>query len=241
MEPGDRTRDVYERLAPVWHETEDNLYNEHLERRAVRRLLPGDLGRCEILDAGCADGAHAAWLAGRGARVTGVDVSPAMVAAARRRAVPGAEFLVADLARRLPFPDGRFDGAVCSLTLHYLDDMAPALAELARVLRPAGWLVVSVDHPARTAGPGDRYFDPAVLSEVWHKGGVEVTVHWWRRPLSHLVDGLADAGFVIERLDEPRPDAEAGRRFPADVAALGDRVAFLVVRARKAGPGPGSR
>jgi ubiquinone/menaquinone biosynthesis C-methylase UbiE len=229
----DRTRAAYDRLAPVWHVTEDNLYNEHLERRAVRQLLAARLAGARVLDAGCADGAQTAWMTARGAGVTGLDLSPAMVEAARRRCGPGPRFVVADLAERLPFGDAAFDGALCSLTLHYLEDIGPPLAELARVLGPSGWLVLSVDHPAGAAGPGDRYFDTRLLSETWSKGGVEVTQHWWRRPLSVLADALADAGFVIERLGEPRPDDEARRRFPAEAATLGDGVSFLVAVAVK--------
>jgi methylase of polypeptide subunit release factors len=46
---------------------------------------------------------------------------------------------------------------------------------------------------------------PAMVGETWQKGGVEVTQHFWRRPLSAVVDAFADAGFVIDRIIEPRP------------------------------------
>ena len=76
---------AYERLADVWDDTDDNLWNEALERATVRRLLPTPLGGRRVLDAGCASGAHAAWLADQGCRVIGFDLSPRMVAQARAR------------------------------------------------------------------------------------------------------------------------------------------------------------
>jgi 2-polyprenyl-3-methyl-5-hydroxy-6-metoxy-1,4-benzoquinol methylase len=80
------TVDAYNRLAAVWAETtDDNLWNELLERRMVRSLLPADLTGARILDAGCAAGTHAAWLAGQGGQVTGIDISPAMIDAATLR------------------------------------------------------------------------------------------------------------------------------------------------------------
>jgi ubiquinone/menaquinone biosynthesis C-methylase UbiE len=54
---------------------------------------------------------------------------------------------VADLSRPLPFADDTFDDVVVSLVLHYLRDWTAPLAELRRVLKPGGRLVLSVNHP----------------------------------------------------------------------------------------------
>ena len=54
---------------------------------------------------------------------------------------------VADLAEPLPFGDAEFDDVVASLVLHYLEDWSGPLAELRRVLKPGGRLLVSVNHP----------------------------------------------------------------------------------------------
>ena len=79
--------------------------------------------------------------------MTGFDSSPAMVELAERRLGEDATLLVADLSVPLPFADGLFDDVVVSLVLHYLEDWTAPLAELRRVLRPGGRLLLSVNHP----------------------------------------------------------------------------------------------
>jgi SAM-dependent methyltransferase len=229
------TRDAYERLAPVWSSTtDDGPFNGWLERPALQSLVPLPLTGRKVLDAGCGSGAQCEWLARRGAEVVGVDLSPAMVAEARRRCGNAGTFLVADLGEPLDFPPESFDGVTCSLVLHYLRDWRVALESFATVLRPGGWMVVSLHHPFGPRLPGEQsgYFDTELVSDTWTKGDVTVTQHFWKRPLSVDVDEFADAGFVIERMVEAQPSAEALERFPE---ALGPAVGvpwFIVHRLR---------
>ena len=67
---------------------------------------------------------------------------------ARRRLGDDVALQVVDLGDPLPFADGAFDDVVAWLVLHYLEDWAPTLAELRRVLRPGGRLIAAVDHPS---------------------------------------------------------------------------------------------
>src|SRR5438874_70070 len=85
-----------------------------------------------VLDLGCGTGDLAAALARRGARVTGVDVSAGMLAAARSRSLPGVD-LVCGSAFRLPFCDGAFAAVASAFVLRNLDDLPAAFRELARV------------------------------------------------------------------------------------------------------------
>ena len=79
----------------------------------------------------------------------------------------------AELGRPLPFPDDTFDDVTASLVLHYLEDWGPALAELRRVLKPGGRLIVSVDHPFATnlwhreAGHEPDYFATYNWVDEW--------------------------------------------------------------------------
>ena len=191
------TTDAYDRLAGVWAaDTESNLWNEHLERPAVRSLLPPDLRGLSILDAGCAGGSHASWMLERGAQVTGVDLSAEMVRAAMTRTGGRGRFVVADLAEPLPLDDNHFDGIVCSLTLHYLRDLDVPLGSFASVLRPGGWLILSSDHPGGPwkGSPRPDYFATELLTDRWTKAGVTVEQSFWRRPLQDTVEALARAG-----------------------------------------------
>ena len=82
-----------------------------------------------------------------GAQITGIELSPAMLAIARQRA--GDLGIEADLregdAEALPFADNSFDTAVCVLSLCTIPDPAQAIAEMARVLKPGGKLLL-LDH-----------------------------------------------------------------------------------------------
>ncbi|HMN98256.1 MAG TPA: methyltransferase domain-containing protein [Miltoncostaeaceae bacterium] len=117
------------------------------QRRAVLAALDPRPGE-RVLDLGVGPGLLAAAIAervGAGGGLTGIDVSPDMLAiAAGRRLAHGAAtpaFHVASVTD-LPFPDGAFDAAVCTQVYEYVEDMPRALGEAARVLRPGGRLAV---------------------------------------------------------------------------------------------------
>jgi demethylmenaquinone methyltransferase / 2-methoxy-6-polyprenyl-1,4-benzoquinol methylase len=95
---------------------------------------PGDT----VLDVATGTGAVAHELIARkGCRVVGVDVTPEMLAEARRR-LPPEVTLVEASAERLPFDDASFDGLTFTYLLRYVEDPAATLGELARVVRPGG-------------------------------------------------------------------------------------------------------
>ena len=101
----------------------------------------GDVEGRDVLELGCGEGDLSLKLLARGARLTGLDLSPGMAAVAAARAerfVPGAaaRFLAAP-AERTGLGDASFDVAIGKFVLHHLD-LAPAAAELARSPRPAG-------------------------------------------------------------------------------------------------------
>ncbi|HYK28693.1 MAG TPA: hypothetical protein VEV61_12065, partial [Streptosporangiaceae bacterium] len=74
------------------------------------------------------------------------------------------------------------------------------------------------------------YFDTELVSDTWRKADVEVTQHFWRRPLAAIFDAFADAGFMVDRIAEPQPSAEALRLFPDDLGALVGVPLFIVYR-----------
>ena len=59
------------------------------------------------------------------------------------------------------------------------------------------------------ATPPAPYFETVLLTDTWSKGGREFQVRFYHRPISAIVDALADAGFLIERIPEPLPDPDA--------------------------------
>jgi SAM-dependent methyltransferase len=228
-----QTRDAYDRLAAVWAATtDDGPWNGHLERPALRSLVPANLAGAVVLDAGCGAGAQAEWLLGQGAEVIGADLSPRMIEEARHRCQGRGRFLVADLAEPLPLEPRSLDGITCSLALHYLRDWSVPLRSFAAALRPGGWAVISLDHPFAPPLPSQQggYFDTELVTDTWRKADVEVTQRFWKRPLSAVANAFADAGFGIDRIAEPRPSPAALERYPAELADIADIPNFIVYR-----------
>jgi SAM-dependent methyltransferase len=230
----------YDQIADAYAAGVDSApYNAHYERPAMLGMLPPVSG-ARVLDAGCAAGWYAAQLAQRGASVTAVDASVAMVEHARRRFASSemaalasrVELRVADLGRLLSFAaDASFDGIVASLVLHYLRDWNPTLVEFRRILKPAGWLLFSTHHPAAEALrlQRPRYLEVEPVEDDWKWVG---KVRYYSRPLSAIVNALAPAGFAIEKLVEPLPNDEFQAAHPESYARLVKQPDFLLVMAR---------
>jgi ubiquinone/menaquinone biosynthesis C-methylase UbiE len=203
---------------------EASFVNAHYERPAVLALA-GDVAGRRILDAGCGSGPLFAALRDRGAIVTGIDKSARMLELARRRLGDDADLHVAELGRPLPFADGTFDDVTASLVLHYLQDWGPALAELRRVLKPGGRLIVSVNHPFaenlwhREAGLKPDYFATCSYTVEWTAGGQSAVLRFWRRPLHAMTDAFTAAGFRITVISEPPVAPDTPREMlPLNVA-----------------------
>jgi SAM-dependent methyltransferase len=209
---------------------ETSLVNAYYERPAMLALA-GDVAGRRILDAGCGSGPLFAALRDRGATVTGIDKSAGMLGLARRRLGDDADLQVAELGSPLPFPDDTFDDVTASLVLHYLEDWGPALAELRRVLKPGGRLMVSVDHPFaenlwhREAGLEPDYFATYNYTSEWTVGGQSALLRFWTRPLHAMTDAFTAAGFRITVVSEPAVEPDTPRDLlPDDIA---DRRRFL--------------
>ncbi len=186
-----------------------------------------------ILDAGCGSGPLSAALRDRGAVVTGFDKSAGMLELARRRLGDHADLQVADLGGPLPFPDATFDDVIASLVLHYLEDWGPPLAELRRVLKPGGRLIVSVEHPFAItlmhleAGRKADYFATSNRTEEYTFSGQTALLSLWDRPLHAMTGAFTAAGFRITVISEPEPAPAARELFPEQLAAMPRFLCFL--------------
>ena len=134
-----------------------------------QRLAPRCAGR-EVLEAGCGEGYGADLIAGVARRVVAVDYDEYAVAHVRRR-YPRVEAMQANLAD-LPLPDASVDVVVNFQVIEHLWDQAQFVAECARVLRPAGLLMVSTPNRV-TFSPGrDTPINPFHTREL---NAVELT------------------------------------------------------------------
>jgi demethylmenaquinone methyltransferase/2-methoxy-6-polyprenyl-1,4-benzoquinol methylase len=103
---------------------------------------------------------------GPAGRVVGVDFSEEMLTVARNRfsPLPQAEFVQGD-ALNLPFDDNRFDGAIVSFGLRNVVDIPRAVQEMARVVRPGGW-VVNLDTCPKPKMPGYWFYFSQVMPRI---------------------------------------------------------------------------
>ena len=190
-----------------WSETYDQPGNPLItvEEPVVWGLLES-MPAGDALDAGCGTGRHAGRLVERGHRVIGVDGSPEMLAKARA-ALPDAEFREGDITS-LPLEDASVDLAVCALALEHVEDLAGAVRELARVVRPGGRIVLSDLHPTATALGGAAYFQDA--------GGGAGVVRGHKHLHSDYLRAFDGAGLSVEQCLEPLfGPAEAAMQGPA--------------------------
>lgn len=109
---------------------------------AMARRQLGDLRGLDVLEIGCGNGAFARELVERGAVLVAADFSPSAVAQARAEVPATCEVMIADV-QDLPFPSGRFDLVVSLETLEHVPFPERGLAELVRVTRPGGRLIIT--------------------------------------------------------------------------------------------------
>jgi ubiquinone/menaquinone biosynthesis C-methylase UbiE len=206
-EETERLKRIYEKQAPRYDRSiafwEKLLFGDG--RQWVCSRAEG-----EVLEAAIGTGRNLTFYPA-GVRLTGIDLSPAMLERARERA--GELGMEVDLregdAQDLPFPGGSFDTVVCTLSLCNVPDDRRAVAEMKRVLRPGGRLLL-LDHIRAASGLG-RAVQKA-LEFVWVRLEGE---HLLRRPLEHAkAEGLRieereryKRG-IVERVSARKPEAE---------------------------------
>lgn len=215
--------------------SEYNAYNHLYERPAMHSVLPADVRGLRVLDAGCAGGAHTEWLVERGAIVTALDISPAMVRLADSRLAGRAQVIRADLRQPLHLPSSSFDIVFSSLTMHYIKHWGPVLAEFHRILCNSGLLVLSTNHPGASfcLSDGSDYYSVKLVEQLWPDFGPDVVGRFYTRSLDMIYTSIRDAGFGIDLLCEPKPLPEMSESHPQTFDSLSRSPWFLVLRLAK--------
>ena len=197
-----KSQEFFSSSAGQWDRLRDELYGERFHLGALAALAQSDW---VMGDLGCGTGETSATLAPFVERVIAVDTSAAMLQAARKRLQT---FDNVDLRRgdleALPIDAARLDAATLMLVLHYVPEPERALAEVARVLKPGGRLIL-VDML-----PHDRDSYRQQMGHVW-LGFSE----------DQIMRMLADAGFAKTRIVPLAPDARA--KGPGLFVATGEK------------------
>jgi SAM-dependent methyltransferase len=231
-----------------------DVHRDLVNTPAFFRLLPPVDGLV-CLDLGCGEGHNTRLLAGRGARIAAVDLAESFIAAAAGSGQGGIRYLVGDGAV-LPFRASVFDAVTAFMTLMDVAEPERTLSEVARVLRPGGFVQFSVLHPLMTAPVGrwiddDRgvrharvladYFQQGPSTQTWTFGSAPAgvrdryppfTITYAHRTLSGWLSAVLGAGLAVEAVAEPCADEETAAAHPR---VADSRIApyFLIVRARR--------
>jgi SAM-dependent methyltransferase len=235
-------------------------YRDYLNTPAFLAMLPAVDG-LRGLDLGCGEGHNTRLVAQQGARMTALDIAPVFVghAHALEAEVPlGIGYLAAS-AVELPFAAGTFDFAAATMSLMDIPETGAVLAEACRVLKPGGFLQFSICHPCFDTPHRRNLRDEAGVTYAIEVGdyyrGLEGEVMEWlfgaappevkeglpkfhvprfHRTLSQWLNLIVEAGFRLERVEEPRPDDETVRQCP-DLQDAQVVSYFLHIRVRKPG------
>jgi ArsR family transcriptional regulator len=184
------SQEFFSSSAGQWDRLRDELFGDRFQLAAFAAIADA---AWTVGDLGCGTGQVSAALAPFVSRVVAVDASAAMLQAAKKR-LHG--FDNVDLRRgeleALPVDDGRLDAATLMLVLHHVPQPARALAEVARVLKPSGRVIIA------DMQPHDRDNYRQQMGHVWLGFSDE-----------QMTSLLRDSGFEAIRVVSLPPDSKA--------------------------------
>jgi SAM-dependent methyltransferase len=189
----DLVRATYDRLAsPYARNLAEELSGKPLDRQLLDRFAKQTRGAGPVCELGCGPGHVARYLHARGVDIVGIDLSPAMVAEARRLH-PGMVFREGDMLA-MDVEEGSFVGVISFYAIVHLSPEAlpAAFRELRRILRPGGVALLAFH-------VGHEVVRPA---ELW---GVPVALDWVFFETDDVVHCLAEAGLAVSQVVEREP------------------------------------
>jgi SAM-dependent methyltransferase len=218
----------------------------------------GEIGGLRVLDAGCGEGYNTRMFAGRGARMTGIDLSPKMLELAREeesREPLGIRYELASYAAMPMLADESFDAVVSTMALMDGPDFPGAMREFHRVLKRRCDLTFSILHPCfstkgfgwiRTGSGEDRltvghYFDDSPRVDRWKFNAApnaaqnpNFAIPRFDKTLSYYVNSLIESGFMLRAIHEPRVTEQAVITHPPFAKWRAHVPLFIYFRATKA-------
>ncbi len=230
----------------------DSVYHAYYEKPAMYALLPDIKGKT-VLSIGCGSGEDSIHLKRQGAnRSIGIDISDEMIGIAKN-SYPECEFHIINM-EDIDFPDNSFDFAYSSLAIHYVQDWSKVFTHVHRILKPGSSFLFSCGHPLRFAmnedENGKNLTRTLAISENTETHEFQITgdylakrktidalgkntANTWTMPIGDIATLAADAGFLIEKLVDPRPLEELKEIDPQTYNRLSKIPEFMIFRLGK--------
>ena len=188
----------------IWSESYDSQPNPllALEFRCLSRMMPETEGRL-ALDVACGTGRWLGYLVTHGARAFGVDTSREMLLNASKKPGLRGRLMCGDLCH-LPFPKACADLVMCAFSLGYIRTLEQGLAELARLVKSGGSVIVSDFHPEGHARGWKRAF---------RSGSHIYEIEHYPYTIERLLEAGRNARLDLEELQEPGLDEPERRIF----------------------------
>lgn len=239
----EQAEEAYDKLADWYSARKRGSYEFKIQLPAILNLL-GDLHGKSLIDIGCGPGAYSVEFAKIGANVLGVDLSKKMLDKARNNAQMADVKLTLQKAdaHALPCTDESFDVVVLILTILN----TKIVEEAARVLKPSGMLLFSDTHPlieSKGGWEGNNIGAARIVEDYFSQDkrawrikpglGQTITLKYYARTIEQCVDLIADAGFKILRIVEPKPGKDLKESDPVHYDKCSRIPYFIIYLAQK--------
>jgi 2-polyprenyl-3-methyl-5-hydroxy-6-metoxy-1,4-benzoquinol methylase len=206
--------------------------------------LLGPVNGLQVADVACGHGRMTRELARRGAAVTGIDISAALIGKARDAEQDeqlGIRYVHADVTASAVLGVGEFDAAACNFGLSDIDDLDAAITAVSGALRPGGCFVFSILHPCFSGGKdiagswpaGGRYYDEGHWTAQDARSTLRRQVGASHRMLSTYLGSLRRHGLWLDQVAEPLPEPGWDPEHDAD-----RKPVYLIVRSVKLSRNP---
>lgn len=231
--PSDSEITNYDSIAEIFlaHIARVDSWNNLYERPHTLARLPA-LKDKNVLDLGCSSGFYTEYALKNGASVTGVDISKVLIDRLTSRIKsPKVRLFGADIGRPMPFLESAsYDCAICSLVIDYIKDWEPLFAELYRVMKNGGRVVISTHHPFAIYQHFGQYsyFEFKFVEDTWGLGSDRpFRTRYYIRPLNEVLRPIIQSPFKIISIDEPLPTKKCREISPGTYERLSERPGFL--------------